>query len=112
MNFDDLLSRCLPTHDALTDYAFLIEDGRFIEIGKLARSTLPTADVYENWYRLLFQCLEACEIFDEQQRDSAVALIAEYLYRHSVVTDHEINFVALCIRLEDLAGKSVLTRAV
>jgi hypothetical protein len=103
VNFDDLLARCLPDHDALTDFAFLIEDGRFIEIGKLVRNTLPTVDVYESWYWLLFQSLCACEIFDAQQKDSAIALVAEYLYRHSIVTDHEINFIALCISLERLA---------
>lgn len=103
MTFDELLSRCLPDHDALTDFAFLIEDGRFIEIGKLARDTVTTADVYESWYSLLYQSVEACAIFDKQQVDSAAVLIAEYLYRHSMVTDHEINFFALCIRLEGLA---------
>lgn len=103
MTFDDILTRCLPDHDALMNFAFLIEDGRFLEIGKLARASLPAAHIYESWYSLLYQSLEACSIFNRQQVDSAVVLIAEHLYRHSVVTDHEINFVALCIRLERLA---------
>jgi hypothetical protein len=111
VNFDDLLSRCLPDHDALTDFAFLIEDGRFIAIARLARDIVPHADVYKSWYELLYKSMCACTTFDKVQKDAAVVLIAEHLYRHSVVTDHEINFVALCILLEGLAGRSVLTQA-
>jgi hypothetical protein len=103
VTFDELLMRCLPNRDALPGFAFLIEDGRFIEIGKLARGTAPCADVYESWYELLYQSMCACTIFDKVQQDSAVVLIAEHLYRHSTVADHEINFFALCIRLEGLA---------
>lgn len=103
MTFDDILTRCLPDHDALSDFALLIEDGRFIEIGRLARDTVPHADEYKSWYELLYKSICACTTFDKVQQDAAVVLIAEYLYRHHMVTDHEINFVALCIRLADLS---------
>lgn len=73
----------------------LIKVKNFSKIREIV-SKNATLDDYEKMYRLLYQNLT-----DPQ----ATVYIAEYLYRHSFVSDPEINFAALCEKL----GMSKLT---
>lgn len=57
---------------------------------------------YEDVFRFMYENIQNCKGFDAAKSESAIVLIAEYLYRHSLVADPEINFAALCIRLDGL----------
>lgn len=53
---------------------------------------------YESVFTMMYQNVD--KLFsDPAKQDEAVIKIAEYLYKHTLVADPEINFAALCIEL-------------
>ena len=60
-------------------------------------------DEYEDVYRFLYENLSVCEKFkDVNAYESGIVLIANYLYKHSLCADPEINLAALFIELNNL----------
>lgn len=58
-----------------------------------------TREEHEDVFRFLYENIEKCAIKD---KDQAIVVIAEYLYRHSIVADTEINIAAMFIELSKL----------
>jgi len=60
-------------------------------------------DEYEDVYRFLYENIDRCEKFSDQNAyESAIVLIANYLYKHALCADPEINLAALFIELGQL----------
>ena len=57
---------------------------------------------YEEVYRFMYENIHKCKGFDAETCEAAIVLIAEYLYRHAVMADPEINCAALCNKLVKL----------
>lgn len=55
-----------------------------------------TREEHEDVYKFLYQNIDKMKV---KSKDQAVVTIAEYLYRHSLVADTEINLAALFIEL-------------
>jgi DNA polymerase III delta prime subunit len=87
------------------DYKFqvldLLEAGKIRDIRKIICENVTRED-YEDVYRFMYENIHKCKGFDADQHEAAIVLIADYLYKHSLVADPEINFAALCIRLYGL----------
>jgi DNA polymerase III delta prime subunit len=69
---------------------------------KLARKLVcesATKEEHEDVYRFLYENISKLKVND---RDEAVLTIAEFLYKHSIVADTEINLAALFIQLSKL----------
>lgn len=77
---------------ALLEY---IGAGDFKKARKLVCDT-ATREEHEDVYRFLYENIDRMKVKD---KDSAIVSIAEYLYRHSIVADTEINLAALFIEL-------------
>lgn len=61
----------------------------------------------EEWtdvYRLLYENLDKAPVFSKDQGkwEEGIVTIADYLYKHSIVADSEINFAACIIRLQQI----------
>ena len=87
------------------DYKFKILDllvaGKLADVRKLVCENVGRED-YEDVFRFFYENIHKAKDFDKSKVDSAIVLIAEYLYRHALVADPEINFAAMCIRIEGL----------
>lgn len=87
------------------DYKFqvleLLEKGALREVRKLICENV-TREEYEGVYRFMYENIHRLKGFDEDKCEAAVVLIADHLYKHALVADPEINFAALCIRLNNL----------
>lgn len=89
------------------DYKFKLID--FIERGKWndARKMLCTSvsnDEWEDVYRFLYENVNRAPRFanDKDKWEEAILIIAEHLYKHSIVGDPEINAAAMLIRIGQL----------
>lgn len=57
----------------------------------------------EECYRFLYDNLHTFELFkDEEKWKFGLVTIAEFLYKHAIVADPEINFTAFLIRLSEI----------
>lgn len=96
-----------PAHTGQTgDYKFklldLIEAGKWNDARKLVCATV-TADEWENVYRFLYENLfRAAKFTDKDKWEEAIIVIAEHLYKNTIVADPEINAAAMFIRLGQL----------
>lgn len=60
-------------------------------------------DQWDDLYRYLYQNIHNVPKYQHTDMyERAIVLIAEYLYKHSIVADPEINFTALLIQLSQL----------
>jgi replication factor C small subunit len=87
------------------DYKFevldLLEVGKLREIRKIICDNVGREE-YEDVYRFMYENIHKCKGYDTDKTESAIVLIASYLYKHALVADPEINFAALCIQLNSL----------
>lgn len=89
------------------DYRFqildLLKSGNFPGIRKVVCEN-ATKEEYEDLYRFMYTNIGMAEQFASKQSnyEQAIVMIANYLYRHSIIADPEINFAALCFELATL----------
>jgi replication factor C small subunit len=95
----------VPESTTGSDYKFklldLLEAGNLREVRKVVCENVGREE-YEEVYRFMYENIQRCKGFDEAKCESAIVLIADFLYKHALVADPEINFAALCIRLNCL----------
>lgn len=87
----------------VVDYKFklmdLIVEDKWVDARKLVCSSV-TKEEYGDIYRFLYENLDSSNKFkDKDLWDEAMILISEYMFKHSVVADAEINLAALFISL-------------
>lgn len=88
------------------DYKFKLLD--FIERDKWLDARLLCCDnvVAEEWedvYRFLYENLNKAPKFQDQDKwESGIVIIADYLYKHGIVADPEINAAAMFIKITQL----------
>lgn len=94
-----------PTFDGEDgDYKFklidLIERNKWVEARKLLCGTVSN-DEWEDVYRFMYENIARAPRFsdDKDKWEEAILVIAEHLYKHSIVADPEINCAAMMIRL-------------
>lgn len=85
------------------DYKFelleMLEGADWQDIRKFACENVAN-DEWESLYRFLYQNLELCPKFkDRDNWEQGIVLIANYMYKHSIVADPEINAAAMFIEL-------------
>jgi replication factor C small subunit len=85
------------------DYHFkmldLLEAGDFKTLRKVVCENVQREE-FESVYRFLYENLHRVTKFKKQElQDEAIVLIANYLYKNSMVADPEINFAACAIEL-------------
>ena len=89
------------------DYKFAILD-HLVDDNWYALRTIVTEQVssvseFEDLYRFLYENLSKSKKFkNKDKHDQGIITIAEYLYRHTLVVDAEINFVACLISLNQI----------
>lgn len=80
----------------------LIQKNKFMEIRDLLSSGLSDDDWIEI-YKFLYTYLNEVGKFEQEGKWKAgIVIIADHLYRHSIVADPEINAMAMFIRLSDV----------
>lgn len=100
---DDLKVLPEPTTSETGDYKFklleLLEANDLKGLRELVCSTV-TREEYEDIYKFLYHNVDKCPKFGSVEKyEGAIIMIANYLYRHGICADSEINFAALCIEL-------------
>lgn len=81
----------------------LIEAGNWVQVRKTVCPTV-TGEEWEEVYRFLYDNIHKCPTFAYNAKwDDAIIQIAEYLYRHTICSDPEINFAALAISLGQIS---------
>lgn len=85
------------------DYKFklldLVEQDKWVDARKIVCSTVSREE-YDDVYRFLYENINRSPKFKQQELwDEAIVIIAEHLYKHSIVADPEINAAAMFIRL-------------
>lgn len=87
------------------DYKFrlveLLGEGNLRDLRKVVCENVSRED-YEGVYRFMYENIDKCKGFGIDECEKAIVLIADYLYKHTLVADPEINFAAMCIRLDGL----------
>lgn len=82
-----------------TDWKFgllaLVSAGDFKKARKLVCET-ATREEHEDVFRFLYENVDKLKVKDA---DQAIITIAEYLYRHTLVADTEVNLAALFVEL-------------
>jgi DNA polymerase III delta prime subunit len=81
--------------DWRVDLLPLLRAGQWAEARRLVCEQAPRED-HEGIFRFLYEHLDDLKVKD---RDQAVVTLAEYLYRHSLVADTELNLAAAFIEL-------------
>lgn len=90
------------TFDFRNNLLDIIEAGDWVMVRKTLCSSI-TGDEWEEVYRFLYENIHKCPTFAHDKLwDDAIVLIAEYLYRHTICSDPEINFAALAVSLSQL----------
>lgn len=92
-----------PSSNVTGDYKFemleLLEKGDWKKVRTLLCSQVNSDD-WEEVYRFLYENLDKIPSFKNQPNfETAITIIAEHLYKHSICADPEINFAALIINL-------------
>lgn len=88
------------------DYKFklidLVERDKWLDARKLVCGNV-TSDQWEDVYRFLYENISRAPKFQQKDKwEEAIIVIAEHLYKHSIVADPEINAAAMFIRLGQL----------
>lgn len=89
------------------DYKFklldLLERNKWNDARKLLCTSVSN-DEWENVYRFLYENLNRVPTFQNSREkwEEAILIVAEHLYKHSLVADPEINAAAMLIRLGQL----------
>lgn len=91
-------------HDG--DYKFelidIISEDNWSKARKLCCENVAQGE-WEDLYRFLYDNLDKSDKFKNQTKwESGIVTIAEYLHKHSIVADPEINAAAMFIQLEQL----------
>lgn len=86
-----------------SDYKFelldLLEEDKWVDIRKLVCEHVA-GEEWEDVYRFLYDNLDKTNKFKQQGKwDEGICIIAEHLFKHSLVADSEINAAAMFIRL-------------
>lgn len=94
------------TEGDLGDYRFtlleLIELDRWVEARKLLCANVLTEE-WESLYRFMYENINRSPKFQQVSNfEEGIIIIAEHLYKNSIVADPEINFAAMMIRLGQL----------
>lgn len=89
-----------------SDYKFklidLVERDKWLDARKLVCGGV-TSDEWEDVYRFLYENISRAPKFQQKEKwEEAIMVIAEHLYKHSIVADPEINAAAMFIRLGQL----------
>lgn len=88
--------------DVTQDWRFALldalEKGDFKSARKIVCES-TTREEHEDIYRFLYEHIDKLNVAD---KDSAIVTIADYLYRHTIVADTEINLAAAFIALSRL----------
>lgn len=80
----------------------LLEADRWNDI-RVLLSTTVAKEEYEDVYRFLYDNIHHSPKFqNEELWEEAIKIISEYLYKHSIVADSEINAAAMFISLKQL----------
>jgi replication factor C small subunit len=96
-----------PTLDGeVGDYKFklieLLEKDEWDVARKLV-CTSVTSDEWESVYRFLYENINKAPKFKKKDKwEEAIIIVAEHLYKHTIVADPEINAAAMFIRLGQL----------
>lgn len=99
--------KLLPiTQTETSDYKFqlldLIETGDWFEARKLACSQVSSEE-WEDVFKFLYENLYKSPSFATKEKwEAGIVVIADHLYKHSLVADPEINAAAMFIRLGQL----------
>jgi replication factor C small subunit len=85
------------------DYKFQLLDSleadKWVEARKLVCATV-TSDEWEGVYRFLYENLHRAPSFSKKDKwEEAIIIVAEHLYKNTIVADPEINAAAMFIRL-------------
>lgn len=88
------------------DYKFklldLIESDTWNEARKLICENIVAED-WEEMYRFLYQNIGKAPKFSQQNKwEEGIVIIADHLFKNSLVADQEINFAAMMIRLSQI----------
>jgi hypothetical protein len=75
-----------------------ISTGQFKTARKLVCES-ATREEHEDVYRFLYENIDKLKVGD---KEAAIVTIAEYLYKHTIVADTEINLAAMFIELGKL----------
>ena len=96
----------LTTSSEEGDYKFkllnMIETDDWLGARKIACEQV-TVEEWENVYRFLYENLDKSPKFTIRDKwESGIVIIADHLYKHSIVSDPEINAAAMFIRLTQI----------
>lgn len=88
------------------DYKFalleLIERDKWIDARQLCCENV-VAEEWEEVYRFLFDNLSKSPKFQDRDKwEAAIVILADYLYKHGIVADPEINAAAMFIQLTNV----------
>lgn len=106
-NSIDGVLRSPTTEGEAGDYKFtlvdLLDRNKWIEARKLLCASVSN-DEWEDVYRFMYENVIRVPTFanDREKWEEAILIIAEHLYKHSLVADPEINAAAMLIRLGQL----------
>lgn len=94
------------TQAETSDYKFelldLIQSGNWLEARKITCAEVSSEE-FEDVYRFLYDNLDKSPSFSIRDKwEAGIVIIADHLYKHSLVADGEINFAACMIRLGQL----------
>jgi len=79
-----------------------LEANKWHEARKIVCASV-TADEWENLFRFMYNNVHRVPSLSQQDKwEEAIIVIAEHLYKHSIVADPEINVAAMFIRLGQL----------
>lgn len=96
-----------PKHFSVNDdlrqnLVALLTTGNWPEMIKQAKTTIAD-DEWDSIYRIVYENIELCPSFAKADKwNEAVIQIADYLYKHSFVSDRQINGLAMFIRLSQI----------
>ena len=102
---DGVLQQPLTSGET-SDYKFklieLLESDDWQEIRKLICENV-VAEEWEDVYRFLYENLDKAPKFSVQNKwEEGIVVVADHLYKHTLVADPEINAAAMFIRLTQL----------
>jgi DNA polymerase III delta prime subunit len=80
----------------------LMEADKYQKVREVFADGMSDSD-WEELYRFLYDTLDGIGKFkDSAKWKAGIIIIADHLYRHNMVADHEINATAMFLRLGDL----------
>jgi len=96
----------IETNKEAGDYKFelleYIEKGNWTSARKVTCENVA-AEEWEDVYRFLYENLDKAPAFSTKDKwEAGIVIVAEYLHKHSIVADPEINAAAMFIQLSQL----------